>query len=671
MQPTAYPIATELLKRAWRSFVDTGQVEESAQDSLDPAILRSWQRCAPRLDPWAEPRLASLKAEALQRVLVTHFDLIAIARPIMEDIHQFAEGSNVAVLLIDGTAGILDVLGDRPTVDRIDRLGMRPGVYWDEGGAGTNALALALLEAVPIQVVGPEHYFRVCHDLACSAAPIHDVNGRIVGALAMAGRREDAHPHTLAGVMAGARAISNQLQTDMYLQEANRHLGELNTVFGAISDGVISWNQSGKVTHINDQAGKILNLKPQAVLGRPLDEVLQLPSNIVDAIKTGRALRDIEARFVRGDHTADCLISLEAIHEGSQAPVGYIITLRPIERVRRLVQRLVGAQATLTLEDVLGESAVMQRVRRRARIAAQGTAPVLLRGEDGVSKNPLARAIHNESDRSAGPFIAMNCLAIPHELMVSEFLGYEGGAFSGVLAEGRPSKFELADGGTLFLDEVDSLTEELQAALLQVIDTGHVMRLGSTRPIPIDVRIIAATSADLEQRVSEGTFRSDLYYRFGVFTIVVPPLRERAEDIPLLVERFLERITRHMNHNARIDDEALTLLMHYPWPGNVRELETVLVRAVALGDGRSIHVEDLPESVRNGRALIPDSPRALPVLTLAEAERDAIMRAGWACQGKVTLMARQLGISRTTLWRKLKRLDIDPQDFRRLVSAGS
>ncbi|MFQ5592871.1 MAG: dihydroxyacetone kinase operon transcriptional regulator DhaR [Anaerolineae bacterium] len=665
MQPTAYPIRTELLEQAWQSFIDTGQVDESMQDWLDPAILRSWLRCAPRLDPWAKPRLTNLKVEALQRVLVTHFDLIAIARPIMEDIHQFAEESNSAVLLTDGTACILDVLGDHLMVDTAGRLGLRAGVYWNEGGAGTNALALALLEAVPVQVVGSEHYFRGFHDLTCSAAPIHDVNGRIVGALAMAGHRKDAHPHTLAGIMAGARAITNQLQTDMYLQEANRHLGELNAVFRAISDGVMSWNRSGSITHINDQAGEILNLKPQTVLGRPLEEVLQIPAVLLDAIQNGQSVRDVEARFVVDDHTANCLVSLRPIREGPQEPVGYIVTLRPIERVRQLVHRLIGSQATLTLEDMLGESAVMRHVRREARIAAQGTAPVLLQGEDGVSKNPLARAIHNESNRAAGPFLAMNCQAIPHELMVSEFLGYEGGAFSGVLAEGRPSKFELADGGTLFLDEVDSLTQELQAALLQVIDTGHVMRLGGTRPIPIALRIIAATSADLEQRVAEGSFRSDLYYRFGVFSIVVPPLRERVEDIPLLVERFLARITKQMNRPARIDDDALALLMRYPWPGNVRELETVLVRAVALGEDGDVHVEDLPAVVRNGRILTPESPVPEPVLTLAEAEREAIIRVGWACQGQVTSMADQLGISRTTLWRKMKRLNLGPKDFRR------
>jgi transcriptional activator for dhaKLM operon len=569
------------------------------------------------------------------------------------------------VLLVDGAACVLDILGDRPMVEELERRGMRPGAYWDEGHMGTNALALALLEAVPVQVVGAEHYFQAYHDLTCSAAPIHDVHGRIVGALGMAGPHDAACSHTVAVVMAAARAIGNQLQTDMYLQEANRRLAELNSVFGAISEGVMSWSQNGQITHINAQAGEILGIKPQAVLGRPLTEVLQLPPIVTEAVRSEEALRDVEASFEVNGRTVDCMVSLQPIFEGLRGPVGYIATLRPIERVRKLVQRLVGAQATLTLDDVLGESVGMQRARRQARLAARGTAPVLLRGEDGIGKNPLARAIHNESERAAGPFIAINCLAIPHELMVSEFLGYEGGAFSGALAEGRPSKFELADGGTLFLDEVESLTLEMQAALLQVIETGHVMRLGGTRPIPVDVRIIAATSTDLEQRVAEGSFRADLYYCLGVFIIDLPPLRERVEDIPLLVERFLARITERMDRPAFIDEEALAVLKRYPWPGNVRELENVLERALTLSEDGVIRVKDLPTSVRDGRALTPNSPFPQPVLSVAEAEREAIIRAGWACRGRVTSMAQQLGISRTTLWRKMKRLNIDPREFKR------
>lgn len=664
MQSRAYPINNKVLEQAWNSFVETGQLEASAKAMLDPLVYRSWQRCTPLLDPWARPRPAALDEQALDRVLAKHANLLAIARPLMEDIHQCAEGSGLAVLLSDGALCILEMLGDRLAVEASARRRLRPGVYWDEGRVGTNALALALLEAAPIQVVGAEHYFKVHHDVTCSAAPIHDVHGRIVGILALASRLKTSHPHTLTAVMAAARAISNQLQAESFLQEANRRLAELDSVFGAISEGVASWNRSGKITHVNAQAAEMLRVNPQAVTGRSLEQVLQLPPRILEATRKGQILRDVEVSIGVDDYSVDCMVSLRPIYEGLRGPIGYIATLRPIERVRQLVHRLVGAQATLTLDDVQGNSAAIRRTRRHARTAARGTAPVLLRGENGVGKNPLARAVHNASARAERPFIAVNCLASPHELMTSEFLGYEGGAFSGALAEGRPSKFEMANGGTLFMDQVESLSLEMQAALLQVINTGHVMRLGGTRAIPVDVRIIAATSADLEQRMDEGSFLPDLYYRLSVFVINQPPLRERMEDLSLLVERFLARITQKMDCAAFITDQAFEILMRYPWPGNVRELENVLERAVIASGNGTIHIQDLPAAVRSGRALPPGTLHPQPVLSIAEAEREAIIRAGWAYKGRVTTMAQQLGVGRTTLWRKMKSLDIDPQSFK-------
>jgi transcriptional activator for dhaKLM operon len=297
---------------------------------------------------------------------------------------------------------------------------------------------------------------------------------------------------------------------------------------------------------------------------------------------------------------------------------------------------------------------------RQALVAARGTAPVLFRGEGGVGKNHLARAIHNAGERANKPFITINCQAIPHELMVSEFLGHERDN----MLDARPSKFELATGGTLMLDQIDGLSLEMQATLLQVIETGHVMRLGSMRPTPVNVRIMAATSADIEQRVMEGRFLPNLYYRFGVFNIAVPPLRQRVEDVPVLAERYLGRISQRFGRAAWIQDEALAVLRRYPWPGNVRELESVLERALAHSRDDIIQIADLPEAVRQGRALTGSAPRARPVLTTAEAEREAIISAGYACGGHVSDMAQQLGIGRTTLWRKMKRYQINREQFR-------
>jgi transcriptional activator for dhaKLM operon len=302
----------------------------------------------------------------------------------------------------------------------------------------------------------------------------------------------------------------------------------------------------------------------------------------------------------------------------------------------------------------------MREVIRQARIAARGAAPVLIRGEGGVGKNHLARAIHNESKRSDRAFIVIDCRAIPHELMAAEFLGHARG--TGIL--GQPSKFELAHGGTLLLDQIESLSLELQTALLRVLETGYVMRLGGSQPIQLDVRIMSATTADLERRVAEGSFISHLYYRFGVFNIHIPPVRERIDDIPLIAERFLARIGQRDERALWIDDEAMAILCRYPWPGNVREMESALERAVAHSQDGMVRAVNLPEVVRSGRVITAESPQAEPVLSVSEAEREAIIRAGQATHGHVADMAEKLGIGRTTLWRKMKHFNISPADFK-------
>jgi transcriptional activator for dhaKLM operon len=380
-----------------------------------------------------------------------------------------------------------------------------------------------------------------------------------------------------------------------------------------------------------------------------------------EAIQYNLELHDAELSIESEStgHRINALVNLRNI-SGQDEPVSHIAMLRPIEQVRRMVHQQYGNQATLKLDDVFAQSNSMRPVLRQARIAARGTAPVLLNGEGGVGKNHMARAIHNAGTRAAKPFIAIDCQAVPRELLVSEMLGYGQDAEH----RDRPSKFELTHEGTIFLDRIESLSMDMQTALLQIIETGHVMRLGSQYPIPVDVRIIAATSVDLDEVVAQGTFLAHLYYRFGVFTLNIPPLRERSEDIPLLATRFLTRHSKPDEEPVELTDAALDVLCRYPWPGNVRELEMVLERAVYFSQHGKIDVPHIPEVVRNGRVVTGSSPKAQPVLSVTEAEREAIMRAGLANSGNMTAMAKQLGIGRTTLWRKMKRYDIDPLIFK-------
>lgn len=660
MQPIAYPIQEEVLSQIWRSFMESGRIGWAEETILDAAVLQSWRRCAIRLDPHGKPRPGRAKDRALATILRAQRKLIDIAIPFMEDIHQFIEGSECAVLLSDGTACVHTMVGDQPAIEALHRAGLEQGTYWAEGQLGTNALGMVLNDAMPVLVVGAEHFFATYHHLGTAAAPIHDVRGRITGVIAIVGPAAVCTPHTLALVMAAARAISNQLQADWLLDEANLHLSEVNTLLGAISEGIIAWDESGRIHHANAQAGEILHINPASAVGRSLSTILTLPPALTKAIESNREVRDVETTFFIGDRQITCLTGLRSIGDGASGPIGHILMLRPMEQVRQLIHQQIGTRATLTLDDLVGQSTRMRQVLRLAQVAARGEAPVLLRGEGGVGKNHLARAIHNDSRRADKPFIVIDCRAIPHELMASEILGRE--KVTGIL--GRPSKFELAQGGTLLLDQIDSLSLEMQTALLRVLETGHVMRLGGSQAISLDVRIMAATTADLDRLVVEESFIPHLFYRFGVFDIEIPSLRERAEDIPLLAERFLARISERDDRAYWIDDEALNILSRYPWPGNVREMESALERAISHSNDAIIRVIDLPDGVRSGRVITADSFQPEPVLSVADAEREAIIRAGWACQGRVTEMADQLGIGRTTLWRKMRRLNISPEHFK-------
>jgi transcriptional activator for dhaKLM operon len=661
MQPIGYPVNHALLQRYWQNFMATGSVTAVPGVAPDVTIIQSWQRCGPLSDPTTEPHPPILQAHVLQSLLKVQQEVITVAIPFMEDMHQYIEGSGAVILLADGTGCVLALCGDPQAQEMVNERNLGVGAYWSEAYLGTNALGVTLVAAMPVQVVGAEHYFRTFHKFTSTAAPIHDVNGRILGVIGVVNSAQDATSHTLSLVMAVARAIGNQLQAELYLEEANRRLTELNTIMESITEGVLTWNSAGKINHVNSQAGRLLNLSPASVLGLPLTNVIRLPEVLRTALRDNKDLDDTEVTLVlelTKEHL-QTVVTLRVVWEYG-SPVSYMLMLRPLAQVRRLVHQQVGSRALLKLEDIFAESPAMRPITRQARIAARGGAPVLLRGEGGVGKNHLARAIHNDSPRADKPFISINCRAIPRELIVSEFLGHE--KESG--RDGRPSKFELADEGTLLLDQIESLSLEMQSALLHVIETGHVMRLGSTRPIPVNVRVMAATAADLERAIADGNFLSHLYYRFSVFNISIPPLRQRTEDILLLAKRLLTRSERRHGQSLMLDDEAAAILSRYPWPGNVRELEMVLERAAYQSSDHMIKLMDLPENVRNGRVVMGSGPEPLPVLSAAEAEREAIIRAGWACKGHVSQMARELEIGRTTLWRKMKLHKIDPERFR-------
>ncbi len=653
MQPITPLPNLPALKAAWETFVQTAQLPAQA----DPLVLRSWKRCAPLLNAQGLPRWAYLSDDVLPLTLQQHELLCSLARPLIEDVHQSIENTDAFIALTDATACVLDVLGDFAALDFIVGLGMRQGAFLDEARTGTQAFSVALAEGTTAYIVGPEHYLQCFHSISSVAAPIHDADGRPLGTIGIISTSVRSDPYLLGIVVAMAKAIESQLRADWFVREANTRATELNGVLDAMSDGVLAWTANGLVTHLNDQAGRLLGLAPAAVVGRRYPEFMQLPHSVVQASARNEALNDAEIHIDVNGKPHECLASLRTVSSEGEMPATHILTLKPIEQVRRLVQQLLGAQARLTLDDIVGHGLAARRIRKQVLKAAVATGCVVLMGENGTGKNSLARVIHNSSPRASGPFLAINCRALPSGLAVSELLGIES------LASGQPSKFELAHGGTLFLEDVDALPLDAQSALLNILETGEVIRLGGTRVIPVNVRVMAASDLDLEVLGEEGAFRADLFFRLSTFVMALPPLRERPEDIPLFLERLLARLAAQLGHTLTIAPEAKAMLCSYPWPGNVRELEAMVERAALRSEEGVIHLADLPDALRNRRAKVPRKIASAPVRGMLEAERDAILTAGRAAQGNLQQTAQLLGIGRTTLWRKMKEMRLMAGDF--------
>lgn len=684
----------------WKQFVLHGVMQE---DVLPPTLMQSWRRCsALGLDPYGE--IAPEDDAQLASGVVSH-QLLSLVRPAMEDLHEFVEGSACVVVFADAEARIIERFGDHDLLEELERLGLRIRASWSEERQGSNALALALRESFPMQLDGAMHYRAALHILYTSAAPVHDLLGQTVGLLAVIGRHENSHPHTLGMVTAAARAMSNQLQIQVWLSNANDLLSELKIILQSLPEGILLLRHDGVISQMNAPAGTMLGLTPAQVTGRRLRDVLPIPSMLQQALEEQQQLSDEEIVFDTVHGRVTCICSLKPIGRGGVAlptpwpetgledivgssgmgvsePVaadGFVMILRSLERVQKLVNRMTGARARLTFAHVVGESAALKEALRLAQLAAKSNSTVLLHGETGTGKEIFAQSIHNSSARADGPFVAINCAAIPRELINTELFGYEGGSFTGADRQGRSGKFEQAHGGTLFLDEIGDMPLELQATLLRAIETRTIVRIGGQRVIPADVRIIVATHKDLREEARRGNFRSDLFYRLNVLTITIPALRERTDDLPILVQHFLQRQSRVLGRSLTITPEALTAMQGYSWPGNVRELENMLEHVTYLMPKNTITIDDLPSELQQmmerteaSKQRKPDRPRSdeerqqfppqLPLDTeksralkeqSSNAEVQAILQAWQASNGHLSQAATLLGISRTTLWRKM------------------
>lgn len=433
-------------------------------------------------------------------------------------------------------------------------------------------------------------------------------------------------------------------------------------VLDSLALGVITFTRSGHILSFNTGAEKMTGYQREEAIGKPCTEILkcslcQVNCPLEQILKSGESLseREGEIKSIEG-LSIPVRISFSIFQNDEMKPLGVVGIFEDRSLIQHLEKKIY---QQFTCGDIIGRDPKMERVFALIPLVADREVTVLIQGPTGSGKDLLAKVIHEQSSRSKGPFVKVNCAAIPENLLESEMFGYARGAFTGAIQD-KPGLFQLADKGTIFLDEIGDLPLALQAKLLRVLEDKDFYPLGAKKTVKVDVRIIAATNQDLEKMIRERQFREDLFYRLNVIRLELPSLKERIKDIPLLIDSFLKKNNLEKGKRIRrFDEKALNILLHYDYPGNIRELENIIEHACLLCQGDTIQVDHLPLFLHT---LPPSKGRDLPspVLTTLGDEADRLREILKAHHWNRQETARALKMDRTTLWRKMKQYDLKP-----------
>lgn len=651
----------ELIQNEWENFIQTGKL--CSDEVISAEVLSSWARSKNRgIDPNNVPNVM-LSEEELGLRIERNSQLLKVATPFLQAIAENVEGTGFRVDLFDADQYLLWYCGDRKVLEDSEKRSLiRPGICRSEATCGTNAINLAALLEKPVQLIGPEHYNVALQHWTCSAVPIKDESGKVIAVINAAGYYWLIHRHTLGMMTALGKSIEYCLMQRSIRKELEQTNSFNNEIIESITDALIVVNTDGRVAMANKAAKNALGTEAQDIIGYTAEALWEQNNPFDEVLSTEQAILDREISFVRKGKTIRLVGTIRPINFREKGLQGVIGTFRGINHTRGMIKNFVGWKAHFSFENLIGESQDFRQAIRLAKETAKMGSNILIQGESGTGKELFAQAIHTASDYSEGPFVVVNCAAIPSGLLESELFGYEGGAFTGAKKGGQPGKFELAEGGTFFLDEINSLPIEMQAKLLRTLQNKTVIRLGGTEEIPIKVRVIAASNTDIWQMVQRGEFREDLFYRINVITVNIPPLRDRENDIELLVQGILG--AKGMPADI-MDVSAIDVLKGYNWPGNIRELENVLERSFVLAKARgatTIAAEDVltyPGINRETKKVdMRPGPVGKETPGLKSVEKEAIMRALLASNGNISVAANSLGVARNTLYRKMKRFGI-------------
>ncbi len=619
------------------------------------------------LTPDTQPDFSPILRADLGSTMEQNRGLSTYALPVMETLYEQIVNTHSMVILTDAQGTILHSMGDDDFVEKADRVALCPGVTWSEKSKGTNAIGTAIAEQAPTLVHADQHFLTVNHFLTCSAAPIIDHQGRLIGVLDVTGDHRSFHKHTMALVRMSAQMIENQLFSAAFGDAITLHFHTRPEFIGTLMEGIASFSVSGRFLSANRSGLFQLGLPLAALQTHTFSSLFGMP---------------VSALFDHYRTAAPTLLDL-CLHNGVR------VAARAELRAQNLVFQSTAVEAesrsraepapkkngpaddgtkgrrlsSLHYLDTGDEK--LAALIRKVNLVMGRDIPILITGETGTGKELLAQAIHNDSPRSGGPFVAVNCASIPETLIESELFGYEDGAFTGARKKGSTGKILQANGGTLFLDEIGDMPLPLQARLLRVLQERLVMPLGSNKSIPVNVALICATNRNLREMIAKGEFREDLYYRLNGLVVRLPPLRERT-DIEAVIGRLLAAESN--GEPFTVSPEVMALFKRHNWPGNFRQLTNLLRTAVVMADpGRVIRLEHLPEDFLDDLgAVSPSDPVApeSPVLAalsmpgtarLEDIELLTIQKTLDEHRGNVSAAARALGVSRNTIYRKLQK----------------
>lgn len=580
---------------------------------------------------------------------------------IKEDIQNTAEAI-VAVLGIDVTIVDQNLVRIAGTGIYIDKIGEK--VY------GYSAFKKSLTEQIDILIddpscnsickecdsnIGCKEFAEVCCPIICENKS-YGVIGLIAFTEKQANIIKDNKDNLMNFLGKMADLISNKLKAQIKTYELELEKKRLETLIDSMDKAIVSIDVDGKIDKYNSKFMKIFNLKGN-IQNKGISEILKF----IDRQSMNNFKKDKSCSFnyKSGDYSLKGIYNTNKIILKNELK-GYVIDFIDKRDAIKNYNK-INEDYIITLDNIIGESDIINSTKKEALIASKSTSTVLITGESGTGKELFARAIHNHSSRNENPFVAVNCAAIPDNLLESELFGYEEGAFTGAKRGGKLGKFELAHNGTIFLDEIGDMSLHLQAKLLRVLQEKELNKIGAKSNVFIDVRIIAATNKDLEKMINKGTFREDLYYRLNVIPISLPSLRERREDIPLLANFMMKEYAIKLNKNVvDVDKSVINLMTNYKWPGNIRELQNIIEYSVNMSSSSVITLDTMPNRMKRteqNKKIITEEG----IVTLEELERREIIKALDKYKDykkDKDLAAKALGISRATLYRKLEKYNI-------------